>query len=73
MIIELQQKIKNDPNLYQYLRENSYWYKYLNRDPNSIKQMEEEMKKKYQLTTGDKINNIARNIEMVRTFMEVMK
>ena len=26
-------KIKNDPNLQRYIRENSYWYKLLNRNP----------------------------------------
>ena len=40
-------KIRTDPNIYRYLRENSYWYKYLNRDPLSIKKLEEEMKNKH--------------------------
>ncbi len=73
MTLELQLKIKNNPNLYRYLRENSHWYKYLNRDPSNIKYMEEEMKKAYQLTPTDRINKLSRNIELVRTFMEIMK
>ena len=49
MNIETQIKIKNNHYLYRYLRDNSSWYKALNRDPNSIKQMEIEMKNAYKL------------------------
>lgn len=73
MTLELQFKIKNNPNLYRYLRENSYWYKELNRNPKSIKQMELEMKQKYKLTTVDKITQIRSGLEMVRSFMDVLK
>lgn len=73
MTLELQFKIKNDPNLYRYLRENSYWYKALNRDPNNIKYMEAEMKQRYKLTMTDKISNISKSLEMVRTFMDVLR
>ncbi len=73
MTVELQMQIKNDPYLYRYLRENSHWYKELNRDPSSIKQMEEEMKHRYKLTAGDKINQLARSIDMLRTFIDVIR
>lgn len=72
MTLDLQFKIKNDPNLFRYLRENSYWYKELNRDPKSIKQLEMEMKQRYKLTAIDKISNIQRGLEMVRSFMDVL-
>lgn len=73
MTVELQMQIKNDPYLYRYLRENSHWYKELNREPSSIKQMEEEMKNRYKLTAGDKINQLARSIDMLRTFIDVIR
>lgn len=73
MQVVTQIKIKNDPHLYRYLRENSYWYKYLNRNPLAIKQMEEEMKQAYKLTTADKIENLSRTISLVQTFMNVIK
>ena len=41
MQVETLLKIKSNPNLYRYLRENSYWYKYLNRSHLSLKEMEE--------------------------------
>lgn len=72
MTLALQFQIKNNPNLYRYLRENSHWYKELNRDPRSIKYMEAEMKKRYKLTATDRISNISKSLEMVRTFMDVL-
>ena len=33
MTLDIQFKIKNDPNYIRYLHENSYWYKFLNRNP----------------------------------------
>ncbi len=72
MNIETQIKIRNNPYLYRYLRENSSWYKALNRDPNSIKQMETEMKKAYKLNLTDKIENINNKIEMIRTFIDIL-
>ena len=40
-------KIKSNPYLQRYIRENSYWYKLLNRNPELINQMSEDMKKAY--------------------------
>lgn len=73
MILPLQIKIRNDENLYRYLRENSHWYKELNRDPRNIQYMEEEMKKKYKLTPSDKLNKLNEQIGLIRAFMDMMK
>lgn len=73
MNVETQIKIRNNPYLYRYLRDNSSWYKALNRDPNSIKQMEIEMKNTYKLNLTDKIDNLNQKIEMVRTFIDILK
>lgn len=66
-------KIRTDPNIYRYLRENSYWYKYLNRNPLSIKKLEEEMKNKYKLTTKDKIEKLSNSINLISSFIDVLK
>ena len=42
MNLSTQFKIKNNPLLQKYIRENSYWYKYLNRNPNLLTEMEKE-------------------------------
>ena len=73
MLVETQIKIRNNPYLYRYLRNNSSWYKALNRDPNSIKQMEIEMKNAYKLNLTDKIDNLSQKIDMVRTFIDILK
>lgn len=73
MQVETRLKIKSNPNLYRYLRENSYWYKYLNRSPIFIKQLEEEMKEKYRLRSVDKIENISNTMKMIQSFLEVMR
>ena len=73
MNVETQIKVRNNPYLYRYLRDNSAWYKALNRDPNNIKQMEIEMKNAYKLNLTDKIENINQKIEMVRTFIDILR
>lgn len=72
MIIETQIIIKNNPYLHRYLRDNSSWYKKLNRNPNSIKDMEKEMKSAYKLNLTDRIDNINQKIEMLRTFIDIL-
>lgn len=72
MNIATQVKIRNNPYLYRYLRENSSWYKVLNRHPEAISQLEEEMKSVYKLNTSDKIDQLGRRIEMIRTFMDIL-
>ena len=73
MRYDIYYKINNDINLKRFLRENSYWYKELNRNPNSFKYFVEDMKVKYKLTTTDKINRTIDNINMISTFLDVFK
>ena len=73
MSLELQYRINSDPRLKQFLRENSYWYKYLNRSNTYLKPFIADMKDKYKLKTTDKINKLTNNISMVRAFLDVLK
>lgn len=73
MTYAIQNRINNDINLKKFLRENSYWYKILNRNENSFLEFVNEMKVKYKLTTGDKINRTIDNISMIQSFLEVLK
>lgn len=72
MDIATQVKIRNNPYIYRYLRENSYWYKELNRHPESLRQLEEEMKTAYKMNPSDKIDRLNQRIEMIRTFMDIL-
>ena len=73
MTFELRNKINSDINLKRFLRENSYWYKILNRNEDAIIDFVREMRIKYKLTTSDKINKTIDNIGMIQSFLEVFK
>ena len=73
MSIELQYKLKENPNLLKYLRENSNWYKLLNRNKTYFKNFEEEMKKEYKLTPEDRINKMANSIDMLSKFIDILQ
>lgn len=65
--------IKKRPLIYSYLRENSYWYKYLNRSPVYLKNVEEAAKKYYKQTTEDKIEKLSNSISLVSNILDVLK
>lgn len=66
-------KINNNPIQKQFLRENSYWYKYLNRNSKYYQNFLNDMKIKYKMTTTDKINKAIDSINMLSNFLEVLK
>lgn len=73
MNLNLQYRINQDLRLKQFLRENSYWYKYLNRNEIYYKDFVNDMKDKYKLKPTDKINKMVDNLNMVKTFLDVLK
>lgn len=72
MDIKTQYKIRSNLNNLRYLREKSYWYKYLNRNGNNIKYFEEEMKKTYQITPEDRMKKMADGIDTLSKFMDIL-
>lgn len=73
MNLDIQFKIKNNPNFQKYIRENSAWYKILNRDPNMFRTFEEEVKDVYQLRPSHKIMKTLDNLEMLTTLFNNLK
>ena len=73
MDLETQYKIKSDPRLQRFIRENSYWYKYLNRSDEALKGFMDEVRDKYEMKTSDKINRLFDNINMFGAFLEALK
>lgn len=73
MTLDIQFKLKSNPNYTKYLRENSNWYKTLNRNPASFSDFEDEMKEKYQLRPTDRISKALNAIEMIQAIMGAMK
>lgn len=73
MTLEQQFKIKNNPYFQRYLREHSYWYKYLNRNPSYFESFAEEVKDAYKLRPSDKVNRILDTLEVLQTLMSTMQ
>ena len=71
MNIFVQYDLKNDPNSIRFLRENSYFYKYLNRSSTYLKDFKEEMKKGYKLTTEDKLDRLSKNLDRVSDIIDI--
>ena len=66
-------KINEDMTQKQFLREHSYWYKYLNRNSKNYKAFISDLKEKYKLTSTDKIDKIIHNINTFKAFLDVLK
>ena len=73
MQLDIQYRINQDEKQKIFLRENSYWYKYLNRNSMYYKDVINDMKDKYKLKPSDKINKMMDNINMFKTFLDVLK
>jgi hypothetical protein len=73
MTLDIQFKLKSNPNYIKYIRENSNWYKILTRHPEKFNLFEEEVKDKYHLRVSDRISNTLEMIEMVQNLMSSLK
>ena len=73
MQLETQFQINSDPRLKSFLKENSYWYKYLNRSNIYYKDFLNDMKDKYKLKPSDRINKISKDIEILNNILDVLK
>ena len=71
MNLELQYKIKSNYNYIKFLRENSYWYKYLNRSSLYFNEFEKDMKTKYKLTPKDKLESFSKNMEKISQLIDI--
>lgn len=72
MRYEIKESFYKDENLLRYLRENSGWYKRLNRNE-SLENMVNEMKERYGLRFRDKVDKIGTGIDIINAFMNVTK
>ncbi len=72
MYIESKMVLDSNQLLKKYLRENSYYYKELNRNRQFINTLYKEMQKKYKLTFNDRLNKVHDNLNMINSFMEIL-
>lgn len=73
MNIKIQFALNNDFYLKKYLREHSYFYKDLIRNPRFINNLVELMKKEYGFTLNDRLEKIKDNMKAFNAFMDVLK
>lgn len=73
MNLDLQFKISSNENYKNYLREHSYWYKVLNRDPGKFNDFVDEVKERYKLRTTDKLSDLADKMEMIQMVLNVLR
>lgn len=66
-------KIKKEQKHYDFLRSHSYWYKYLNRNPNNYKEFINAYKKYSRVTKTNKVNDAINNIDMVANILKTIK
>ena len=71
MNLILQYRLKSNPNYIRFLRENSFWYKYLNRNDIYFNEFEEEMKVKYKLTPKDKLDRFTKNMDKISKLIDI--
>ncbi|MGI6324512.1 MAG: YlbE-like family protein [Bacilli bacterium] len=72
MQLGLQFKIRANPTYQRFLRENSHWYKILNRHPELFNHFISEMKNQYRLTTADKLTDILDKIRLIQSFIRIL-
>lgn len=73
MQVYLQIPFRENPKSYRQLKENSYYFKELNRGTINYKKFVEDMKIKYKERATDKINNVMENMDLISSVLDVLK
>ena len=66
-------EFRNNPKMYNYLKENSFYFKVLNRGSLDFKMFERDMKEKYKERTTDKLNSAVENMELVSSVLNILR
>ena len=69
---ELLQKIRSNPVIYSYLREESHEYIKLLKDESYLKEIEKKAKEKYELTLPQKLDKITKRLELINEIIYVL-
>ncbi len=71
MNLKVQNKLVEEPKYKIFLRENSNYYKELNRDSDYYETFKKIMKEKYKIRTIDKIDNVIDSIDLISKIFNV--
>lgn len=69
----LQMSFRENPKMFELLKQNSYYFKGLNRGVVDYKNFVSDMKVKYKERTSDKLESIMDNMELVSSVLNVLK
>lgn len=73
MTLENQLQFRNNPKYFEYLKQNSYYFKMLDRGTIDYKKFVNDMKIKYQERATDKISKAIDNINLISQVIDVLK
>ena len=73
MKVNVWMKLESNPKIANYLKENSEWYKYLNRNPINYDKFVKIMKEQNRVRTFNKINGIMDNIDTISSILNILK
>lgn len=73
MEYQTQVLFKENPKMYEYLKNNSFYIKKFDTNEITFKEFTNEMKKMYKETVPDKIEKAIDNIELVSNVLEILK
>lgn len=73
MRLDIQNRLMQDPKMANYLKQNSEWYKYLNRNPLNYEKFIKTMKEQYKIRATDKLNDVVENIDLVSNILNIIK
>ncbi len=73
MEVDLQVKFRENEKYFQYLKDNSYYFKELNRGNITYDTFVKDMKVKYKERTSDKISSFIDNIDIVSSIIDTLK
>ena len=64
--------IRSNPMIYNLLRDESYHYIYLYKDPNYIRVLERLAKEKYKVKYSDRMDRLSNSLDLIKTFLDVI-
>ena len=70
---ELLKKIRSNPLVYSYLRENSYEYENLLRDENYYRELDRKARVFYKKTYNDMLDKFSDKLNMIEIFLNILK
>lgn len=70
---EIQVYISQNPEIKQFIRNHPMWYRYLARNPQSLSQLENEMKVYYGKTFPQKLDRFQSNLNMAMMLIDMVR